>query len=256
MAYKQLDSELWLRRFRRALLIGPPNSWKTTSLRTWPKPIAYLAYPGEQGVSSMPLEDGIMSFVPEMDPVEKLSAGAQLREVDQLTADILSGKHGQFQTFAGDGIHKLYDVIYAHAFADLGSDEEKVGGRAYGVAHKEFRKRLRTLGESPMPYVVMTAWSTMERDDPESKVNRSKHVWPHLPGTMGQDVVGEFGCVLYSKPGKEVAPGKFARGQWQTRPHGDVWGVGIKLPPELAAKVPTLVDQNWAELEKLVTGGV
>jgi hypothetical protein len=258
MTLKRLEPESWRRKFNRALLIGPPNSWKTTSLKTWPKPIAYIAYPGELGLSSVPMDDQIQAWYWEHDPVTKQSPGAALRAVDAITIEILSGKHGEFATFAGDGLHKLYELIYAASLSELENgplgdkvEAEKLRGMAYGRAHNEFRQRIQLVSQSTISNVVMTAWSSMEKDDPENARSK-KHVWPGLPGTMGQDVVGEFGAVLYAKPGTEIAPGKYTEGQWQTRRHGDVWGVGLKLPVNIATKIPTFVKQDWVELASLV----
>lgn len=253
MALKRLEPENWRRKFSRCLLIGPPNAWKTSSLRTWPQPMAYIAFPGELGISSVSLEGESIGTHWEQDPITKSSPTAVLREVRTWIVEVLSGKHGQFETFAGDGIHKLYDLVYqamhlnlVDAFGDK-IDEEKLRGMAYGRAHGEFRDIIQQISQSTINNVVMTAWSSMERDNPDDQRSK-KHVWPGLPGTMGQDIVGEFGAVMYARPGIEVAPSKYSEGQWQTRRHGDVWGVGLKLPVEISSKIPTMVKQDWSAL--------
>lgn len=258
MAFKQFDFEQWRRTFSRAGLIGPPNSWKTSALRTWPRPIKIVSFPGENGASSIPQEDGIEAFVWEEDPATIKSPQAVVNEVWRFTTEVLAGKHGDIKTFAGDGFHKFYEVIYEAELAALkeafpSMDEDKLGGRAYGKAHKTAFKYFKKVVSSSVPYAVLTMWSGVDKDDPENPRSAS-HIWPELPGKLAQRVMGEFGVVLYSEPGQEMAPGKFQPGKWQTRKHGKVHGAGTKLPPPVAIKVPTFVEQDWQKLEALVFG--
>lgn len=258
MPIKRMDPEQWRRTFSRAALIGPPNSWKTTALQTWPRPIHIVAFPGEHGVSSIPQQDGINAYVWEDDPNQKQSAVAVANEVERYTTEILAGKHGEIRTFAGDGFHKFYDVIYEAELMELKDafpqmDEDKLGGRAFGEAHKRAYRYFRKVMSSSVPYAVLTMWSEREKDDPENQRSNT-HIMPDLPGRMAQKVMGEFGVVLYSEPGTEMAPGKFTKGQWLTRRQGKVWGAGLKLPVEIAKRIPTRVDQDWQALERMVFG--
>lgn len=258
MGFKQLDPEQWRRLFSRAAIIGLPNSWKTSSLRTWPRPIHILSYPGENGAAAIPQEDGIHAYVWEDDPATAKSPTAIVNEVERTTTEILAGKYGPIKTFAGDGFHKLYSVMYDAAFNELTDalphiDSDKLGGRAYAEAHKKAFRYFKRVNSSSVPYAVMTMWSGRDKDDPENK-NSQSHIWPDLPGTLATKVMGEFGVVLYAEPGLEIAPGKFKPGTWQVRKGGKVWGAGMKLPPAVAARVPTIVEQDWGKLERVVFG--
>lgn len=201
------------------------------------------------------------SIVWEDDPKSLTTPERIWADVEQATVDMLTGKmFGPLTTFAGDGLHKLYELIWEVKFRGLKRDnptlpEEKVKGPAYGAAHKEFIGYLRKITQSTIPYVVCTAWTEREKDDPDNKDrNAPSHLWANLPGTLAQQVVGEFPAVLGCEAGTLLAPGKFTQGKWQIRPSGKVWGVGIKLPAEISSKLPTHVPADWQALEKLVFG--
>jgi hypothetical protein len=262
MAFKQQDVDLWKRRFSRALVVGPPNSWKTSSLLTWPMPMAVVVYPGEKGSSSLPpTHPGLTTHVWEEDPLTANKPGPIVKAVEGVTLDVLSGTHGPITTFAGDGLHKLYEVYFDAAIAEVG-DDERVRGRAFGMAHESFMAYLKRVLHSPVPYVVMTCWDGPEKDnplaDPKDK-DAPKHLWPDFAGKLAKRIVGEFGAVLYAQPGTELLTGsgqraKFKAGTWYTRPHGAVWGAGLKLPLAVAQRVPSVVPQDWTALEALVLG--
>lgn len=267
MPLKRLDQEEWKRLFRRTAIIGLPNAWKTTSIfrdpegkpdGAWPRPIHHLFYPGELGAASIELQEGLHAYVWETNVVEKQSKTQTLKEIKNETVAILAGKYGPITTFAGDGLHKLYDLIYDVKFKELTdaypqADEDKLRGRAFGLAHKEFLDYIHEVCSSSVPYVVMTLWAAKDKDNPEDKQSPS-HIWAELPGEMAKKIMGEFGSVLYAEPGQQVAPGKFSAGTWQTRKYGKVWGAGIKCPASIAVKIPTTVPQSWRALEALVLG--
>jgi len=269
MPFKQLDVEQWKKAFRRTAIIGLPNSWKTTSIfrdpegkpdGAWPRPIHLMVYPGEQGSATVKPEEGLSAYVWETNVVEKQSPAQILKEVKNETVAILAGKYGPVTVFAGDGLHKLYGLIYDVKFKELTdtysqADEDKLRGRAFGLAHGEFLDYVHLVTSSSVPYVVMTLWSGRDKDNPEDK-NSASHIWADLPGQLAVKIMGEFGSVLYAEPGQQVGPGKFSAGTWQVRKYGKVWGAAIKCPPDIAAKIPTTVPQSWRALEALVLGSV
>lgn len=260
MPFKPMQQDEWKRFFRRTLIVGPPNSWKTTSMRTWPRPLHALSFPGEHGASAIPHEDGIYPYVWE-EPTQRVTATSVFSEICRTTEKIIAGEYGECKVFWGDGLHKLYGAIYEAELEGLKTtypsmDEDKLAGRAYGEAHKTFTKYLRKVNSSAVEYVVFTVWPGREKDNPDDKsANATMHLWPDLPGEMSRRVVGEFGTVLFAEPGQPIAPGKFTAGKWQTRPAGRVWGAGLKLPSEISAKIPTTVDQDWQKFEQLVLSG-
>ncbi len=253
--FKPLTPEVWRRKFSRSLIVGPPNSWKTTSLLTWPRPLHVLVYPGEKGASSLPTDAAdVHVYTWEHDVTTAPTPGAIVKAIESLTVEILAGKHGPIATFAGDGLHKLYGAFFDAAASGVGDPDGKERGQVFGMAHASFLDYLTTVLASSVPYVAMTVWDGLEKDDPTAKAKDApKHVWPELPGTLAKRIVGEFGTVLYASPGRETAPGQFSRGTWLTRPFGGVWGAGIKLPLAIAKTIPTTVNQDWVALEALVT---
>lgn len=247
------------RRMKRILLCGPPNSRKTSSLATFPGPIAVLSYPGENGAAAIPTQttDGhpIHAWVwDEPDPLKATSWEQTLQEVKRVTAEILTGKHGKYRTFAGDGIHKLnqYYVKTAQSmdqFTTKGGEYD--GRRGWPWVHEEFFKYIQSVVVSQSEYVVFTCWDEMEKDDPfaQDRPNEPtpRHSYPALPGKAAKLVMGEM-SVLYSY---QEGAGTTAKYQWLTQPFNRVWGAGLKLPKEIAIKVPLKVDQDWQGLEKL-----
>lgn len=259
MPFEPLSPDEWKRAATRCLLIGPPNAWKTTSLLTWPRPIHILSYPGEHGATSIPQVEGVNAYVWRDDA--NLAPEAIRDQVIATTMEILAGKRGPIQTFAGDGFHKVYQVFREARFNELRAafpqvDEDKLGGRAYGEAHQLTYRYFRKVMSSGVPYVVFTCWAQKEKDDPDNKSqNAPSHIWPDLPGELAKNVMGEFALVMYAQPGREVAPGKWTEGTWQTKPGGKVWGAGTKFPPEVAARIPTMLPhQRWPLLEALILG--
>lgn len=256
MPFQKLDPSSWEKVARRVLVIGPPNSRKTSSLTTWPRPIHVLVFPGEKGSASIPInEPGVHAYVWEQTP--GTSPHTVWKEVQAETKKILSGAYGECRTFAGDGLHKLYQYLYEVRLADLveafpDSDQDKLGGRAYGLAHKAFLQYLTEVCQSNVENVVFTCWSAREKDNPEDKRSKS-HIWPDLPGQLAQWVLGEFAVVLYAEVGLPLPDGT-APATWQLRPAGVVAGVGVKGPVAITAKLPSKIKQSWAVLEPLLLG--
>lgn len=249
----QLTPETWIRLFRRALVYGPPNSWKTTSLLTWPRPLHVVMFPGELGGATITPSEDVHVYVWEHDLSSKQASSAQIvREVKALVSEILAGKRGPVGTFAGEGLHKLYQLMW-DANAEGVEDLEKLRGMIYGITGKEFKDFVKGINSSTVGHAVFTCWAEREKDDPDNTSQRApSHIFPALPGQLSQLILGEFGATLYAEPGQEVAPGKFTPGRWQTRRAGKVWGAGLKVPAAIAAKIPTFVPQDWDALERLV----
>lgn len=257
MPFKPLDKDAWVTSLSRTLISGPPNTRKTTSLLTWPRPIHILVYPNEGGAASIPADlEGVNAYVYHED--ELSTPGNVVKEVEQLTADILTGKFGECATFAGDGLHKYYDMYYQREFAALclanpTMDEDKLIGRAYGNAHKEFLHYIGQVKRSSVSNVVFTLWDGKEKDDPDNKSkNAPTHIYPDLPGQLAKRVMGEFSVVLYAifNPEGRGVP------KWQIQPTGNVWGAAVKVPPDIAAKLPQEFKQDWQELVPVLKGEV
>lgn len=271
MAFKRLSGDR-LPPARRVLISGAPNTLKTTSLLTWPKPLHIVSYPGEKGYETIPVNvEGVHPYVWEIDDITKVSPAAVVREVETLTMEILSGKHGEVKTFAGDGLHKLYGWYYQMVFDDLltqasqrktwDGNEEGLRGPAYGLTHAgadggTFGRYVTKTLATATPYIVMTLWEGATKDNPEdTSRNAPKHIFPDLPGMAAKRIVGEFGAVVYSTVTTPVAdPQGQLVGSWQLRPESRVWGVGAKVPPEIGRTLPVRCPQDFQVLEDLLTG--
>lgn len=254
MPFKQLTADAWQQGLRRSLIVGPPNSRKTTSLFTWPRPIGLISYPGEKGFASIPVgEPGVNAFVWEDDVVTKTSPSALVKEIETASFELLAGKHGEITTFAGDGIHKLYSAYLNEATNGAYSNGDDFEPRMYGRAHEAFLHYLNRVMHSKVQYVVFTVWDGREADNPEAGSKSPTHIFPDLPGKLAKRIMGEFSVVLYAEVSPPV-PGQTQKATWQLQPGGKVWGAGVKLPVALAAKLPSKVPQDWKQVEPLLLG--
>src|SRR3972149_8153765 len=277
MAFKQLDNTS-VDPARRVLISGAPNSRKTTSLHTWPHDSEHLlhilSYPGEKGYKTIDTKDpGVRAYVWEygVEDMAKMKPHAVIKEIEQVTWEILGGKHGPCHVFAGDGLHKLYGWYYSRAYLDLLNSpgfqtschkqhvdpEETAKIQAYGSPHSpgapsDFMLYLTKVSHSPVPFVVMTIWEEPERDDPADPRSKATHIFPALPGKLAQRITGEFDFVLYAEVGLAPGPNLPAPATWQTQPGGKVWGVGSKLPVELAKRLPAKGPQDFGKLLTLL----
>lgn len=239
----------WERARRRVLISGSPNSGKTTSLRTWPTPIAVVVAPGEKGSVSLAGAKDVTIFESEpLDPTKPQNWSQLVSSIESITSEIIVGKHGKFSTLALDGLHKVYACILAAVTAGASARGEDFDAKMYSTAHTRFFALLDRLLRSPMGNVVATVWNGREKDDVDDKsANASHHVFPELPGRASKQIMGEFAVVL----GAEKTGQKYV---WLTKPNGRVWGAGVKTSPELVEKVPLFVPQDWQALDTLLAG--
>lgn len=242
-------------------ITGPPNSGKSTSLCTLPRPLGIISLPGEKGHASLPYGDGITTLVWQDDgaPIQARNTLYYMRiwrEVEQATLDLINGKHGPLAAIAVDGMHKLYAIGLAiasdgesakvqSAFKpnERGGLEGDFDPRCYGKSHTLIWEYTNLVASSKVPWRVMTSWAEMEKDDPDDQSkNASKHLLPDLPGKAARKVLGEVGIVLHAlvdAKGGHV---------WQTKPGGKVAGAGIKGQRDVVAKVPVFIPQDFAVL--------
>lgn len=250
----QDDQGLAYRLARRVLISGPPNSGKTTSLRTWcqeGKRCAIVSFPGELGIASLPQGNGVVNFAwGEIDVTKPVNWLEMVEQTRRLMADLIVGKHGMLDVLAGDGLHKLYWCylnMQSGGAAARGETFESL--KVYPATNALFFGDLRRWLQAPIPYSVYTLWVGRDRDEPGLGAGPS-HIFPALPGQAGQNVVGEFTLCLYAE---RQGTGPAARYLWLTQPDSRVWGVGAKLPLDVAQRLPASVPQDWQRLEPLVT---
>jgi hypothetical protein len=250
MPFAERDDSSWERDVKRTLLVGDPNSGKSFSLRTWPGPQEVLAYPGEKGSSSIASvsDDGkpvrVVRYAADGDIADW---AAVVKEMKEATRSALEAKP---RTFAGDGLHKLYQCFLHEATFGASSRGNDFDPKLYGVATTRFGQYLDLVMRSPVEHIVFTVWGALEKDDPDERgATPSRHIFPDLPGQAAKRVMGEFSLVLYAN---KDASGKYI---WQTKPMGKVWGAGSKLPPSISARIPLTVEQDWGKLSKLIFDG-
>ena len=243
-------------------LEGPPNTGKTTSLRTLDKPMGVLSAPGEKGHSSIPYGDGVMAKVWEEDPTPSKDRNTlyymkMWREVEAATVEIIQSKPNAIVI---DGVHKLYQVGLAiatdgeseklqTAFKEVTTStgtrlEGEFDPRCYGKAHRLIWEYVNMVASCGVPWRIFTSWSEMEKDDPsDNSKNAPSHILPDLPGKAARRVLGEVSITLHSviSPKNEY--------MWQTKPGGKVYGAGIKGNAEMVAKVPVFIPQDFKVLE-------
>jgi len=275
VGYKLLNNDLWLKLISRILIIGDPNTLKTTSIiKTFDKPIGIINYPGEKGSGVIPANDPqikALVWEEEEDKLAGMSVTQMISAVEHATWDFLAGKHGEIKTFAGDGLHKLASLywnreyqrlctVYADQIAMNKVDKdgvpfvEKIKLTAYGNenygACREILKYISLVEQSPIETIVFTC---REGREPDQVGSRNTHIFPDLPGKLATKMVGEFAVCLYSEVSLPDPKGQIT-GTWQIRKAGQVWGVGVKVPYDIATKLPERVPQDWQKLRALLRG--
>lgn len=271
MPFKQLGKDSDRPVASRVALVGPPNSLKTTAIvKTWPRQyqdrdtLVILSYPGEKGWETIPRDEpNLISLVWEVeDSTKPLTPTVVVREVESVTAQVLSGAYGKVATFAGDGAHKLYQWYFQQALAekianaprDWDGNEETFVGPAYGQAHKDYGLYLTKILSSSVPYAVMTFWQGLDREDPLNLSKKAPRAYfPDLPGMMARNAVGEFSATLFSEVSKPEMSG-LVRGSWITRIEGIHQGIGIKVNPDIAQKIPVRIPQHFGVLQRYMAG--
>ena len=252
-----LDIDLWKRLLRRALIIGPTNSWKTSSIKTWPGKRGYLIYPGETGYGTIkPSEDDYVWYWTDEELAALKTPAAVVKDIENKTWDMILGKlpgqTGPITTFCGDGLHQCHRRYIDKASEGAFLKGQDFEAKAYGPAATEFLGYVAKLIASPVPYVVCTAWEGREADSPTAGSRGPSHIYGDFAGVVAKRIPGVFPVSLFASV--QVAGLPEPKGTWQIRPGGEVWGVGAKIPVDVAAKLPVKVPQDWQALEKLLLG--
>jgi len=245
---------------------GPPNSGKTFSLRTLPKPLGIISAPGEKGHATIPYGEGVTAYVWEDDAAPSKERNTVYyqkiwREVEARTIDLIASKPNAIVI---EGVHKLYQIGLAvatdgeseklqSAFKEVSTAngtrlEGEFDPRCYGKSHRLIWEFVNMVASCNVPWRVFTSWSELERDDPtDNSKNAPQHILPDLPGKAARRVLGEVAITLHStiSPKNEYV--------WQTKPGGKVYGAGIKGSTDLVAKVPMFIPQDFKVLEGYLT---
>jgi hypothetical protein len=242
------------------LISGEPNTYKTTSLLTFPRPLVYLAYPGEKGHAVIPAsEPDIFKYVWQTDDPTKPESPTQvLADVRKVTTDALCGLHGKDITFAGDGLHKLHGYMLNAVTSGAYFKGDEFEPRLYGRATEMFLSYLALVAHSTINVAVFTVWSGQEPDRTKKPGERAgdipAHTYPELPGKLAKRIIGEFEIVVGSVL-RSPKPGAPLDGLWQLRPEGDIRGVGVKIAPDVAKALPVYCAADYRVLNTHLTGG-
>lgn len=254
MPFVKLSREGQVVRRRRGLINGGPNVGKTRALLTAPKPIVILSYPGEKGYDTIPTDDPeILPLIWESD--KKLNSAVIVKEIFDRTDEILGGKHGQFNTFAGDGLHKLIDYIMDDVTDGAWLAGTEFEPKIYGLGYRALKEYLSRVCHTKMPVVLFTCWDEDEADRKKKPGEKASdvptHVMPQLPGRLAKEIMGEFSVVVNQSIGPLSPQAPQPTWRWQTRPYGAVWGASLKGPEKIVSKIPTFIKADYAELERL-----
>lgn len=254
MPVRVLTPEIHRRGATRALVFGPPNSFKTTAaIATAHYPLHIVSCPGENGWGTIPSNiPGLTGYVWEQPPGDPVSASSVRKEVEDTVDQIIAGKKGPCRTLFIDGFHKLYDVYLDIATGGAYSKGNDFEPRLYTKAHRMADSFLTRVLASPVEYIMFSTWSEREAD----KVGSSNgHEWPAMPGKMAKLIVGHFSLVIFGRvvsvPAKDGKPA-YLQGQWLLKPDLEVWGANVKMDPRLIHKLPPVVPQNWKKLYETV----
>ncbi len=273
--------------YSRGLIIGAPNTGKTSFLSTIAEPTVVLAYPDEKGIRSIPVADHIQAYifdslplVPEATVQEHYAASLdKYHNVLAVTRTILAQKDKPEVLFL-DGLSKFYDLILDVVTKGKylqGRPFDETGDyttRLYGNAHTLFRNYLSEIYLSALPTIIATAWERLTYDDEASSDQQKRQdtrqglrVWvPALPGQMGNLAAGEFDwCVrtgltrgaectqcqmIKKKGGKPLGDYHYT---FQLQPWQHVQCVGIKGMKDHS--IPTFIHQDWPMLRDFVARG-
>lgn len=240
--------------------MGGPNTGKTTSLLTCERPLHVISYPGELGVASLPQGEGIHTYIWETSPEEKIDSQYVVNQVEKLTWDIIGGKYGGVRTLAGDGIHKL-----AYYYLDAASggtffrgedfELERKFGKVdpYSKCYNNFMRYLERVWQSPVPYFIATCWDGTEPDSYKGVEVKGGRIYPGVPGQLAKKMLGMFSVVLYTHVEESSVPTKPAEYYWQTKADQKVAGASIKITPDLHAKLPHRIRQDFVALQALLS---
>lgn len=252
--FVRLTQEGMAVRRRRMLISGEPNTRKTSALLTLPKPLAILSFPGEKGYDTIPQNDpDILPFIWELPEDGKgVDSNLIVKQVIDASVDLITGKHGKINAFAGDGLHKLIEYMLDAVTDGSYMLGEEFEAKLYVRAYNMFTDYLSRTMHSMIPVVAFTTWAEPEKDRAKKKGENDSdipsHIYPALPGKLAKKIIGEFSVVVHQTL-KAPKPGEDPIGVWQTRPKGDVWGCGLKGPVEIVRRIPDFIQADYRVLE-------
>lgn len=241
------DSQRAKSRFQ---IIGPPNFRKTSCVETFPPPRLVIGCPGEKNTAILQCTSEQRVRVWEPLDWSKPQDWRAIRDEFKLeTASALVGKLGPAQTIVFDGCHKWFDVLKSAAdMENVGEGGKPDGRRAWPQARRDMLEWVSMGYYSSIPIVIWIVWSTAEKDDPlaedGTRAAAKKSIWPDYMGAFQRTAVGET-SIIYQFLENEKA-------WWQLRPDAQIKGIGLRLSPAEAEKLPYRIEAKWPELAKVL----
>jgi len=272
----------------RVLFSGEPNSGKSYSLNTFSEEgeVHIISYPDEKGVRSLPVGDNFHVYTFTYEPLpDDAKEGdyfdllrEKQRDVEILTRQLIKGEFGKVDVLVGDGLLKYYEICMGRLSRGKftkGDPFETSGSyttRLFGSGHQVFKNYLGEIYHSSIPLFIGTTWVKYDFEEENLSDSQKRDqmkqggqkLFPHLPGQMRRDVIGEFDasilctwsmfnkcatCAVAQKNNKPFE--KEEHRVWQLCPFGDAQFVGIK-DARIGKKYPIFIHQDWKILKSLM----
>jgi hypothetical protein len=237
----------------RLQIMGAPGEWKTSIALTFDKPELIIGMPGEKHTDLFEPTDTLKGYVFNAPDYSNTNVDwvKMWQKVRLKTRLLLEGEMGQFETIVFDGVHKAFDVCYYAAkqkFASSSGDGEWEGRRGWPWIKDEFLAWFSQGYYSKVPWVVWIVWSAKEQDDQlavqGTKEAARQSIWPEYAGKFQRTAMGETNIIYQYVDG--------GKAYWQLRQDAKVKGVGLRVAPEKAEKLPVRIPAVWSELKKIL----
>ena len=262
MSYVTPPVEIAQTRRRRLLINGKSGTRKTTSLLTFPRPIAILSYPGELGFDTIPDSDPeIYKRVWADDSGKAQDALKTIQAIEKEALEIIAS--GKYRTIALEGLHHMTTIALDHATDGAYLKGEEFEPRQYGLAYRVVFDHITRISNTNVPVIVWTCWAENKQERPKRPGEKAedvpKKILSALPGQLPHQIMGRFSVTLYQslklRKDKTGVVLKNERGEpiydavWQTRQQGDVLCAGLKGPKEIVERIPTFLPADYTALD-------
>ena len=261
MPYITPPTEIAQTRRRRLLINGKSGTRKTTSILTFPRPIAILNFPGELGWDSVPDNDPEVYKRVWADEAKGADARKTIQAIEKEALEVIAS--GKYRTIFFEGVHHFVSLVMDDVTDGAYLRGEEFEPRQYGLAYRMALDHITRMSNTNIPVIGWTCWA-------ESKAERAKRpgekaedvpkkVLSALPGQLPHQIMGRFSVTLYQslkvRKDKAGLTVKNERGEpvldamWQTRQQGDILCAGLKGPKEIVERIPTFLPADYNELD-------
>lgn len=241
----------------RLQIIGPPASYKTTIAATFDKPEIIVGLPGEKHTDILTPSNELKVLLFEAPDYSNANFDwlNLWNDIRRETGKIVRGDYGACTTLVLDGTHKAFYACYLagkqkHATANGGWN----GLQGWPWINDEFLAWFSQAFYSALPWVVWTAWSAREQTEEEKQqaagkaattmaVKRSS-ILPDYMGKFQRTCMGETNIIYQFVEG--------GRAYWQIRQTEDCQGIGLRVAPERAMKLPLKIQAEWKVLKDIL----